>query len=282
MNIPLHLIETFTLYAENRNLAETARVLGQTQPSATRQIQQFQKYFKKNLFHTKGLQKRLTPYGEEVFTYYKDGILRLRELRQNFSSISIQNQKEILSLAARPEILQLHVNRLQTQSPIELLPMTSMKIRQHLGETRVDMAVYDESLETYDYFRKKLFLSGLKMIVPNTWKIATSHAEKALSLCSPLPFASYDKNAQYLNLQRLKSFQTPPLNIQFIANDWRLLVDRVERQDCWSIVPSDYSASKHYTSLSLDQYFRQKQFYVYFRKDLTKNKDVQYIVDQLS
>ncbi|MCC2680140.1 MAG: Bacterial regulatory helix-turn-helix protein lysR family, partial [Pseudobdellovibrio sp.] len=48
--IPLHLIETFVIYAENQNLAKTAKILGQTQPSASRQIVQFQGYFKKSLF----------------------------------------------------------------------------------------------------------------------------------------------------------------------------------------------------------------------------------------
>jgi DNA-binding transcriptional LysR family regulator len=282
MEIPLHLIETFTLYAENKNLAETARRLGQTQPSATRQIQQFQKHFKKTLFQNKGLQKRLTPYGEEVYNYYKDGVLKLRELRNNFSNISIQNQKEFLVLAARSEILQKHVTPLKLKSPAELMPMSGQQIRAALDIGQIDMAVYDESFETFDYFRKKLFVSKMKIIIPNSWKISTSNTEKALDQCSPLPFASYDRSAQYLNVHRLKSFQLPPLDIQFIANDWRLLVSKVESQACWAIVPSDYADSKMYTSLSLDQQMKPTQFYIYFKKDLRLNKDVQYIIDQLS
>src|SRR5688572_13165835 len=103
--IPLHLIETFVIYAENQNLAKTAKILGQTQPSASRQIVQFQGYFKKALFQQKGPSKKLSAYGQEVCNYYKDGIGNLRNLRFRFDSHTILDQKNILTLAARPEIL---------------------------------------------------------------------------------------------------------------------------------------------------------------------------------
>jgi DNA-binding transcriptional LysR family regulator len=283
--IPLHLIETFVVYAENQNLAKTAKILGQTQPSASRQIVQFQTYFKKALFHQKGQSKKLSTYGEEVCKYYRDSIVNLRTLRTRFDGHSIQDQKNILTLAARPEILDKHITRLNFKSGIELLAMNGNQIQESLRQGTLDMAVFHENFESYDYLRKKLFSSSWSVIVPRTWKVdnkAVSDLEKWL-VASPLhPFASYDKQSDYLLQNKLKSFNLPRLNTQFIANDWRLLADKVIQQKCWAIVPGDYSKNEHYISLSLAQKMKDTQFYLYYKKDLSRNEDLHYVIDQLS
>lgn len=280
--IPLHLIENFIVYAETQNLAKTAKILQQTQPSASRQIVQFQKYFKKSLFQQRGNQKRLTDYGEEVSEYYKKSILELRELRNNFSNISMQNQKELLRLAARPEILQTYISKLQFKSPIELLSMRGDEITKAMNDRQIDMAVYHEQFESFDYFRKKLFSTGWKAIVPKTWKPETRNVETWLATAPPKAFASYDKNVDFIKLHKLKSFKLPSLNVQFVANDWRLLVDKVRQQKCWAIVPEEYGSASEFISLSMNEQMKETQFYVYFKRELAKNKDAQYIVDQLS
>jgi DNA-binding transcriptional LysR family regulator len=287
--IPLHLIETFVVYADNQNLAKTAKILGQTQPSASRQIIQFQGYFKKALFHQKGQSKKLSSYGEEVCKYYRDGIVNLRELRTRFDNMTVQDQKNILTLAARPEILQKHIVKLNFKSSIELINMNGSQIQESLKSGALDMAVLHENFESYDYFRKKLFSSSWSVIGPRTWKVdnkaisnSATNLEKWLD-ASPLhPFASYDKQSDFLLQNKLKSFQLPRLNTQFIANDWRLLADKVAQQKCWAIVPGDYSENAHYISLSLAQKMKDTQFYLYFKKDLAKNEDIHYVIDQLS
>jgi DNA-binding transcriptional LysR family regulator len=280
--IPLHLIENFIVYAETQNLAKTAKILQQTQPSASRQIVQFQKYFKRSLFLQKGTQKRLTDYGQEVCEYYKKSILDLRALRTNFSNINIQNQKELLRLAAQSEILQSYILKIQFKSPIELLSLRGEEISKALNERQIDMAVYHEQLDHFDYFRKKLFSTGWKAIIPKTWKPETRNVESWLAAAPPQAFASYDKNVELINRHKLKSFKLPSLNVQFVANDWRLLAEKVQQQECWSIVPQEHSTSPEFISLSMSDQMKETPFYLYFKRELAKNKDVQYIVDQLS
>ena len=283
--IPLHLIETFIVYSESQNLAKTAKILGQTQPSASRQIVQFQKFFKKSLFFQNGQSKKLSLYGQEVCNYYKDSIVNLRQLRSQFDGHSIQDRKEVLSLAARSEILQRHIAKLNFQSNVELITMSGPQIQDALSQSQLDMAVYQENFETYNYFRKKLFSSSWSVIIPRTWKVdnkAITSLDRWLD-ASPLhPFASYDKQNEFLTRNKLKSFNLPRLNTQFIANDWRLLTDKVINQKCWAIVPSDYTDSSQCVHMSLSQHMKDTQFYVYFRKDLAKNEDVKYLIDQLS
>ncbi|MEQ1723481.1 MAG: LysR family transcriptional regulator [Pseudobdellovibrio sp.] len=271
--IALHLIETFILFGDTQNLVKTAKILNQSQPSASRQIEQFQKYFKKPLFHSVKRQKILTDYGQNVHHYYKKAVYDLRELQDGFASFSINNQQEKLTLAARPEILYKYVANLKYKCPMELVALSGDNIREQLLEDKLDMAVLQENFESYNHFRKKLFSTSWKIIIPKSWNI-TSYEKK--------PFAAYDKNLNYLQQNKNKKFEIPELNIHFIANDWRLLEAKVHQGQCWAIVPEEYGNRELVTSLSLSQLMNETQFYIYFKKELAKNKDVQYIVDQLS
>lgn len=280
--IALHLIETFILFGDTKNLVKTAKILNQSQPSASRQIDQFQKYFKKPLFHNVKRQKLLTNYGQEVHEYYKKAVYDLRGLQESFARFSIHNQQEKLTLAARPEILHKYVANLKYKSPMELVALSGDNIREQLIEDKLDIAVLQENFESYNHFRKKLFSTNWKIIVPKSWNISASQSvQKFLEGSSKKPFAAYDKNLNYLLQNKNKSFEVPELNIHFIANDWRLLEAKVHQGHCWAIVPEEYGNRELTISLSLNQLMKETQFYVYFKKELAKNKDVQYIVDQL-
>lgn len=268
--IPLHLIETFIIYSENGNLVKTAKTIGQSQPSASRQIEQFQKFFKRRLFLQSGKNKKLTPYGEEVQNYYKESIKSLRQLRENFHTQLISGQKEKLILAARSEILQKYICPLKFNSLIELSSLSGEEIRTKLADCAVDIAVLQENFETFNYFRKKLFTSNWTIAAPKSWNI------KSVNDLQPLPFAAYEAALNYLPKARRD------LNVKFIANDWRILADKVAQQEYWSILPEEYSSHTKIVSLPAEQMMKETPFYIYFKKDLSKNKDVQYIIDQLS
>ena len=277
-----HLIETFILFGDTKNLVKTAKLLEQSQPSASRQIEQFQKYFKKPLFHSVKRQKLLTPYGEEVHQYYKKAIYDLRDLQQGFASYSINNQQEKLTLAARTEILHKYISGLKFKSPVELISLSGENIRDQLIENKLDMAVLQENFDSFNHFRKKLFTTNWKIIIPKNWSAAPSPSvQKFLENSGKLAFAAYDKNLNYLTQNKTKSFELPEFNTQFIANDWRLLEAKAHQGHCWAIVPEEYGSREQVTSLSLNQFMKETQFYIYFKKELAKNKDVQYIVDQL-
>lgn len=280
--IPLHLIENFIVYAETGNLAKTAKILQQTQPSASRQIVQFQKYFKKSLFQQRGTQKQLTDYGAEVCEYYKKSILDLRELRNNFSDFGLQNSKTFLQIAADSEILQQRLNSLSLKIPTEFLSLKNDEIKKALLDRQLDVAVCNAAFDSFDYIKKKVFSSGWKAIVPRTWKSETRSLELWLATAPPRPFAAHDKGLEFLRLNRLKNLKLQSLNVQFVANDWRLLAEKVRQQKCWAIVPDEFADSKEFISLSMNDYMKASQFYVYFKRELAKSKDVHYIVDHLS
>lgn len=269
--IDLHLIETFIIYSDNLNLVKTAKLTNQSQPSASRQIEKFQRHFKKKLFISVGKTRKLTPYGEEIKKYYQPSMRQLLQLREKFHEYSFADQKEKLTVAARSEILQKYISPIRFNGLVELLPLSGSEIRYKLEQSQLDIAVLQENFDTFNYFRKKLFTSTWTIAAPKTWGISS------ISTLTEKPFAAYESNLNYLSKSKL----APPL-IQFIANDWRLLADKVAQQECWAILPSEFCEHPKISRFSADSLMKDTSFFIYFRKDLSKNKDVQYIIDQLS
>jgi DNA-binding transcriptional LysR family regulator len=279
--IPLYLIETFVLFGESANLVKTAQVLNQTQPTTSRQIELLQSYFKKPLFKTVGRNKLLTDYGQKVQAYYKNSVLELRDLQNKMSSVLFNNEKEKLILAARSEILEKYISPLHFNGTTEMIALQGQEIRQRMQNQNLDVAVLQENFESYAYFRKKLFTSSWKVIFPESWKIKLSDAEQFLNQASPLPFASYDKDFQTIKRSFTKKLKPPVFNVEVIASDWRLILDAVCRQRCWSIVPEDFSKGNRVSSYAADHFMKPSQFYIYFLKDIIKNPDLNKIIENL-
>lgn len=283
--IPIYLIETFVLFGENTNLVRTAKALNQTQPTTSRQIELLQSYFKKPLFKSVGRTKRLTEYGEQVQQYYKNSILELRELQNKMGSTSFANEKEKLVLAARSEILEKYIVDFNFKNTVEMQALSGQEIRLRMQAQTLDIAVLQESFESFDYFRKKLFSSEWKIIFPESWrnKLTTkpSQIESWVRQASPLPFASYDKDLQTLKMHFIKKSQMPEFNIELIAPDWRLIQKSVQKQRCWSIVPEDFSKAEKVVALPANDLLISSNFYIYFLKTLQKNKDLAQMVDEL-
>lgn len=279
--IPIYLLETFVLFGENANLVKTAKVLNQTQPTTSRQIELLQSHFKKPLFKTVGRTKQLTEYGHQVQQYYKKSILELRELQNRMTTLPFAAAKERLSIAARSEFLEKYISEINFISSVEFHPASQSEIRQKIQTQSIDVAITQESIETHNYNRKKLFSSDWRIIYPETWKnkiTSKSSPEQLIQEASPLPFASYDKDLLFLKNHFIKKSNLPKFNVELVANDWRLLQKAVQNQKFWAIVPSDFAKADKVVSISANSLMYTNNFYIYFLKRLAKNKDIDQLI----
>ena len=277
VHIPLHLIESFVVFGESSNMVKTAKTLNQTQPSVTRQLESFQGYFKKPLFKITGRQKVLTDYGQQLQNYYRKNIIEMHELQLNMNNQSFQGEGEQITVAARSEILKTYISPLKFQNPVTLKTATGTEIREAMENSKIDVAVLQENFESYNYFRKKLFSSEWRLLIPQSWKSKPDFNE-----LKEKPFAGYHKNLTTTYPNTLRKIPFNEFNLKFVAEDWRLIADKVQQQACWSIVPQEYTLVAKTDHFSLVDYFKEFHFYLYFRKDLSKNKDIQNLIAQLT
>ncbi len=287
-NIPLYLIEAFVVFGDCQNLAETAKRLSQTQPSASRQVDQFQTYFKKPLFKTVGRQKCLNEYGIDVCNYFKKNITEMHQLQKKLTSMPFYSKTQCLTLAARSEVLNAYISQLHFENVIQLKTLSGLEIREAMKYSNIDIAVLQENFVTYNYFRKKLFSTQWKLVIPKSWGenfvIAKNQHLTSMWIDSlkAKPFASYYSNIADVYPKTLKTVPFNQFNIKFIADDWRLIADQVKQQACWSIMPDSLVPKSEIISLSLTDYFKEFHFYIYFKKELAKNQEVRNILVQLS
>jgi len=196
--------------------------------------------------------------------------------------MSFQAQSQRLTLAARSEILQTFISPLSFKNQIQFKSATGSQIREDMENSRIDIAVLQENFVTYNYFRKKLFSSEWKLVIPRSWAKSSTTALPWFESQPQQPFGSYYSNPAAAYPQPLKKIFYGDFNIKFITDDWRLLADKIVQQECWSILPDNQVPQDKVLAISLGDYFKESHFYLYFKKEHAKNSDVQNILKQLS
>jgi DNA-binding transcriptional LysR family regulator len=280
--IPLHLIETFVLFGESLNLSKTAILLQQSQPSASRQIDQFQSYFKQNLFQFVGKSKTLTSYGKDVHHYYKNAILNLRDLQKNIDNMPFQNSSQRLIIAARAEILHQYISPLQFTFPTEFKSYSGNDIKEAMKIKTIDMAVTQDHFDSFYYIRRKLFSTKYVIALPKSWNTKAKSAHEWFEISRQFPFLSYDNNQESIIKNLHKGLELPKLNLILVASDWRIISKKIQQEAGWSIIPEEFSDNAKIHHIKADDIFKETKFYLYVKKELARNKNIKSVIEQLS
>ena len=158
--------------------------------------------------------------------------------------------------------------------------LAGRETRSLMQQQAIDIAVLQENFESLNYVRKKLFTSEWYLVIPNKWTTRSMTASGWFASCAQYPLASYDLSLRLYQQNYhgpLPFAQTPMLAVE----DWRIIADKVAAQKYWSILPKDFLPSEKVVSVSLTQEMKKTTFYVYYRKELSKNADLQTLLSSL-
>lgn len=158
--------------------------------------------------------------------------------------------------------------------------LTGSEIRSLMQQQAIDIAVLQENFESLNYVRKKIFTSEWYLVIPSKWATKSISASDWFASSSQHPLASYDLSLKLYQQNfngPLPFTQTPLLAVE----DWRIIANKVADQKYWSILPKDFLPSEKVVSLSLAQDMKKTAFYVYYRKELSKNSDLQNLLSSL-
>ena len=163
-NLPLSLLETFVTFAKEKTTAKTAKILGLTQPTVSRQLIQLEDALPQKIFRLKGRNKVLTEYGEalarELEEYFQELSKTIQQVNQEF----LEPTQLKIKVAARQEILECYLESFDFPGCVELLPMGTKEVVAQIQAQTVDVAITHDLSFSSDYIRKKFFASTIKII----------------------------------------------------------------------------------------------------------------------
>lgn len=272
-NLPLSLLETFVTFAKEKTTAKTAKLLGLTQPTVSRQLIQLEDALPQKIFRLKGRNKILTEYGEALARELEEYFQKLSKTIQQVNQEYLEPTQLKIKVAARQEILECYLESFDFPGCVELLPMGTKEVVAQIQAQTVDLAITHDLSFSSDYIRKKFFASTIKIIIPKKWFATKPTLQQWLLQAHRHPVAHYQ--GSYSHLDRLKNqyHLKEKFKMGLICQHWPLIEKRTAVGKSWAIIPSSFINDKsNYYILDLPSDFEEQIFYLVYRKEFQRQE----------
>lgn len=267
---PLYLLQTLVIFSQEQNLVRTAQRLGLTQPTVSRQLQQLEESFENPLFRTEGRNKVLTEYGLHLVQKLSD---RFADLEVTFNQVNQEFQKPNqlrLTIAGRSELLGRLFAGVSFDGNMDFQLMSGQETSDRIANHKVDLGITQKKIQTADYISKKIWTDEPVLIVPKKW-IGSEDLKFWQQNCFKHPACAYSSESPLLGDFLTLAKDPQNISIHWIMSDWTNLEKRVAEGLSWTILPNSYAQDrKSYRVIQLPKSFQESEFYLYYRKDLTK------------
>jgi DNA-binding transcriptional LysR family regulator len=238
---PLSLMASFLAFSGASNMVEAAKKLGISQPSLTSHLKSFASYFSEELFASEGRRKVLTPFGrklaEKLGTRLEGLSADLKAVSDEFSS----PEQITVRIGGRAEIVGQLAKEIRFAGSLLFFNVDGAEAIAGLLERKFDLAVSGRQLNDSHMHRRKLFSDGFALLAPKKYFADGANLSKGLlrELCEQ-PYLSYTPVDERLKrVFEHFAIQERPRVSKALAN-WDKLVEMVENQQGWTIVPSRF------------------------------------------
>lgn len=274
MNTPPYaLIASFIAFTESQSMEKAAGKLGLSQPALTSHLKQFEQHFPQPVFEFKGRRKILTPFGEDLKKFFA---LRFSNLEKDLELVlekTLAPAQALVRIAARHEILFLLAPKISFAGSLQLIPIPSEDGVMGLLNRDFDFAITYVLTDTSELHAKELFKYDYSLIIPKSWGLGRKKICREL-LVSLLAFPLISHRHQSENWDKIASkfkIKESPLYKKIIP-DWRAIIQLVENQEGWSIVPTYFAQNNDaFDSILLPtSLVNEVQFYLVYRAETAK------------
>lgn len=277
---PLYLLQTLVVFAEQENLVQTAERLGLTQPTVSRQLQQLEELFTQPLFSQQGRNKVLTDYAQALVKELKPRFTDLERVFEKIDQTFSNPQEVTLRVGGPKELLERHLSDIPFAGTLEVEVLTDSEIQDRFSGQALDLSISSIELENPELHSKKLASSIPSLAIPKKWASEIETARDWAQVCEKYPAAAFSKEKPLLaNFEEKYKFQ---INCKYIFSDWLSLEKRVHQQKSWSILPSRYlQDNQGYKIIPLTGLFETENFYLSYRKELSKHEWMKALIAEL-
>ncbi len=281
MSLPyLELLRSFVVFVQSSNIVVAAAELKISQPLLTQHLKQLEEQIGIQIFEKLGRRKTLTPAGRQ---FYEIILFQLQDLAKSIHHfINVSEHRKYLRIGGRREILDDILDHVRFEGSVDFIETTGINVLQAFQEGRLDIAITKLEIQSTELVRRKLFADELHLVWNGSIAIPNStHVEFILEQLQEYRFLSYGKSSPASSV-----FSHYKMSTSFPSHttveDWKKISDIVEKQKCWSIVPSRYNKYKGNKWKAIDHKIAPKNtFYIYYSRKLSQLKWFTMTIDEI-
>lgn len=240
-----HLLSYKEVY-ESSSFAVAAHKLGLTQSALSMQLKKLEEQFALPLFKLVGKKKIPTDFGASVYVEACKLISLYQNSFQDIERKSQSEQKQILRIGCRRELISPALNVLKFKGQIEFFTMSSQESVEKLKENKIDIAISRNRPVSSEIISKNFVTNSWWIVVHKkyTKDFPLKNLESHPTFLTETPFLNYSERFDLVknHLDGL-NIQTSQLQTKYTCEDWLLILKLVEEGHGYSIIPDSLKST---------------------------------------
>lgn len=181
--IPVHLLESFVVFGESKNIGEAARKLGLSQPGLSKQLMQLAGLLPAEAFTLKGRKKTLTIYGLELHRRLAFRMNGLEEIVGQVAAIQASVEGAIVRVVGRRGVLD-RISKAKFPGSLHLTELSNEGAVEALMNLKAELGILHALPDTHELVAKPLFREEFRLCLPK--KIFPKKPDLSAALLSRL------------------------------------------------------------------------------------------------
>ena len=253
-NLNLEWLRTFQLFCTTENISEAAIKLGISQPAVTLHLKNLELQFSEPIFQMVGRNKRLTPFGKEL---YKIVDTELKLLEQKMSQLELLQSdvtKAQIRLGGRRELLEKILTSFPSPTQLKAFESDTATAIKKLKSLDLDVVLAAEKPNSSDLIAKLISQEKAILVIHKSLlkKIGEKDPFSMPELFTQSPVFFYKEQPPFLmDMYQYLGIDFEKIQPQVIIDNWNVIVTLVEKGQGYSIVPSSFKTTGNVERIEL-------------------------------
>lgn len=269
--VPIHLLQSFAVYAKSNSMTKAAQMLGISQPALSKQLVQLSKLFAEPLFLNSGKRKLVTEFGQTLANQIHQQLDPLQSIIQETQLSFKSTKKSQIRIAARREILDRISGKLRSKAHLIFIESNDQEIADLVKSRTCQIGISHRTPDTHELIAKSFFREQFQLIIPKS--LIKNPAKQIGPWLTEIPTLSY-KEKDPLLLAVCENFRIHFADLQILrtTSNYESLAKMVMSHQGWSVLPTylEFSPKDFWIYPLKSAHFEIRNFQIFYRTELAK------------
>lgn len=270
--IPLYLIESFIMAAEEVSLQVAADRLRITQSTLSKQMIMFEEMLPHKVFTFDGRKKILTAYGTSLYDALKPKFAQTQELIEQTSLQFSQPENVHVKICGRGELLDILAVNLKFRGRVTFMPMNNESALESVLNRKAELAIVHTGIDSTEIVMKPFILNEFRFAISKSLLKQKPKEEDLIEKIKSFPCLLYKMQDPVIeNLLKTWKLSLEDLNVHRTYPNYTTLARMMSEGQGWAILPTHTlidESLNHVMPVSLHSAFNRK-FHLCYRKDIS-------------